>query len=91
MAIRCRKFTITGRVQGVFFRNSARRKAVELDVTGHARNLEDGAVEVLACGTPGGVNTLEEWLWDGPSAARVDDVISEDIDLDDIPDDFTVD
>ena len=90
MSIRCRKFTISGRVQGVFFRNSTRRKAIELDVTGYARNLDNGDVEVLACGTPGSVNSLEEWLWDGPSAARVSDVVSEDMDLDDVPDEFEV-
>lgn len=91
MAIRSKRFIVTGRVQGVFYRASARRKAREFDVTGYAVNRPDGAVEVLACGTPGSIQQLEEWLWEGPSAAKVEDVVVEDVDLDDIPEDFSID
>jgi acylphosphatase len=46
----CRQFKVSGRVQGVFFRVSTRDVAVPLNITGHAINLPDGSVEVLACG-----------------------------------------
>ena len=71
----CRHCVVSGRVQGVFFRDTTRRKAIELGVSGFARNLADGTVEVLVCGTDVAVNTLCEWLWQGPSSAQVDDVV----------------
>ncbi len=72
-----RRFTIKGRVQGVFFRESTRRVAESLNITGHAINLSNGDVEVLACGESGAVDELAEWLKDGPRMATVSDVISE--------------
>ena len=62
---------ISGRVQGVFFRASTRDRARSLGLTGYARNLPDGRVEVLACGSESAVLALKDWLWVGPSAARV--------------------
>lgn len=66
-----RKCKVSGRVQGVYYRASAQKRARELDITGHARNLDDGSVEVLACGEQVQVETFIEWLWVGPAAARV--------------------
>ena len=66
-----RRCLVAGRVQGVFYRASTRARAEALGVTGHARNLPDGRVEVLACGTPQAVQTLCDWLWQGPPAADV--------------------
>jgi len=66
-----RRCFVAGRVQGVFYRASTRSKARSLGVTGYARNLPDGRVEVLACGTPAAVQALCDWLWDGPPAADV--------------------
>jgi acylphosphatase len=66
-----RRCVVTGRVQGVFYRASARSQAQLLGVTGYARNLPDGSVEVLACGDPAAVEALCEWLWQGPPAAEV--------------------
>ena len=66
-----RRCLVAGRVQGVFYRASTRQRATELGVTGHARNLADGRVEVLACGEPEAVRALCEWLWTGPPAAQV--------------------
>ena len=66
-----RRFLITGKVQGVYFRHSTRREAERLGVRGVARNLPDGSVEVIARGTPEGVASLREWLHRGPSGARV--------------------
>jgi acylphosphatase len=70
----CKKCLIAGRVQGVFYRGSAAQRAYELGVSGYARNLPDGRVEVLACGDAGAVQQFVEWLWIGPSAARVTSV-----------------
>lgn len=77
-ARRCLRFLVSGRVQGVWFRASTREQARRYGITGHARNLSDGRVEVLACGTPRALGKLEEWLWQGPDAARVTDVARED-------------
>ncbi len=74
-----RRYLVTGRVQGVFYRASARQQAVELGITGHARNLPDGSVEVLACGEAQAVQRLGEWLWEGPPSARVSGVAVEEI------------
>jgi len=70
----CYRCRVTGRVQGVFFRASTQREAQKLGVTGHAHNLADGSVEVLACGEPAAVEQLKEWLWQGPPGARVSNV-----------------
>jgi acylphosphatase len=66
-----RRCYVAGRVQGVFFRASTRSRAEVLGVTGHARNLPDGRVEVLACGSPAAVEALCAWLRQGPPAAHV--------------------
>ena len=69
-----RRCLVAGRVQGVFFRASTRQRARELGVTGYARNLADGRVEVVACGKASAVLTLCEWLWQGSPASRVTSV-----------------
>ncbi|SFM91037.1 acylphosphatase [Izhakiella capsodis] len=67
-----------GRVQGVGFRYSTQRKARELGLCGHARNLDDGSVEVLVWGDCGQVDSLISWLKaGGPCRARVDRVLTE--------------
>ncbi|MBY6205864.1 acylphosphatase [Halomonas denitrificans] len=68
----CVKFRIEGRVQGVFFRASTQREAQRLGLTGHAINLADGSVEVLACGNDEALDALERWLHDGSPQARVE-------------------
>jgi acylphosphatase len=75
-----RRCIVAGRVQGVYYRASARRRAEELGVTGHALNLPDGRVEVLACGEPAAVASFCEWLWVGSVAARVSAVDCEALD-----------
>ncbi|MDQ2696648.1 MAG: acylphosphatase [Pseudomonadota bacterium] len=65
---------VSGRVQGVWYRGTTRDRALELGITGYARNLDDGRVEVLACGDEGAVTALRDWLWEGPRHARVTDV-----------------
>jgi acylphosphatase len=73
----CLRCLVTGRVQGVFFRASTRRVAERLGVNGSARNLVDGRVEVIACGSPTAVAQLREWLSQGPTGARVTGVACE--------------
>lgn len=68
------KFLVSGIVQGVFFRASTQTRARELGLTGFARNCADGAVEVVASGTPDALRELQAWLLNGPPAARVDAV-----------------
>jgi acylphosphatase len=70
----CAKFIVSGRVQGVFFRASTRSEAVRLGLSGYARNLPDGSVEVLACGDSTALEELQRWLHIGPPAARVESV-----------------
>lgn len=76
-----RRCLVAGRVQGVFYRASARDRARTLGVTGHARNLPDGRVEVLACGPREAVDALCAWLWQGPPAAAVNAVEIEELDV----------
>ena len=66
-----RHVLVSGRVQGVFFRASTREKAQSLNLSGHAINLPDGSVEVLACGDSNDVKRLSKWLRDGPPMASV--------------------
>ena len=73
------RFLVSGRVQGVFFRASARVEAQRLGVSGSARNLADGRVEVVASGTDAALASLEEWLRTGPPAARVESVVREEV------------
>lgn len=68
---KCLQFYVSGRVQGVFFRVSTRDKARRLGLTGYARNLTDGRVEVYACGTAPQLNALKAWLQQGPPEAAV--------------------
>lgn len=67
----CRLFRVEGRVQGVWFRESTRREAVPLGITGYAKNMADGSVEVLACGDSDALDRLAKWLEQGPPMARV--------------------
>ena len=73
------RFLVGGRVQGVFFRASTREQALALGLTGHAKNLDDGRVEVLAAGDGAAIDALEDWLQQGPPAARVEQVFRENL------------
>ena len=73
MAVR-RRIVARGRVQGVFFRDSTRRKADALGVSGWARNREDGAVEIVAEGDADAVDQLVAYIRRGPGRAEVSDV-----------------
>ncbi len=62
---------ISGRVQGVFFRDETRQRARKHNVTGWVRNLPDGRVEAVFEGEKGNVERLVEFCKRGPSGARV--------------------
>ncbi|MEO8986156.1 MAG: acylphosphatase [Rhodanobacter sp.] len=72
------RFTVRGRVQGVFFRASTREQALTLGLAGYATNCADGSVEVLAAGSVEALHALERCLDHGPPAARVDSVRRQD-------------
>ncbi|MER3404635.1 MAG: acylphosphatase [Chloroflexota bacterium] len=65
---------ISGLVQGVYFRDSARRLALREGVGGWIRNLPDGRVEAVFVGPRAAVERLVEWCHQGPPAARVERV-----------------
>ena len=67
----CEKCIVQGRVQGVFYRDSTRQQAEKHGVTGYAKNLPDGTVEVLLCGYAEQVGHVKAWLWEGPRSAHV--------------------
>lgn len=70
---------VSGRVQGVWYRASTQEKAVSLNLTGWARNLPDGRVEVLAFGEKEKLTELYAWLKIGPELAQVSDVSYEEV------------
>ena len=70
------RFIVRGKVQGVWFRASTREQAERLGLDGHARNLGDGSVEVIAIGDAEALDALERWLhvarrWHGSMRCRV--------------------
>ena len=72
-------YIISGRVQGVFFRDSTRRKAIELEIRGWVKNSPQGQVECRAFGTAERLAQFETWLWQGPPKAQVSDIQGETI------------
>jgi acylphosphatase len=68
----CRQYFVCGVVQGVFFRDSAREQAHRLNLSGYAKNLPDGTVEIVACGSAGNIAKMFAWLSEGPPMATVD-------------------
>ena len=88
MALQAR-LTITGRVQGVGYRDWARATGRRLGLSGWVRNRTDGSVEALVVGDDGVVGKMIEACRRGPPLARVDAVEVEPVDLDLLPSDFT--
>ncbi len=68
----CMHGLVSGKVQGVGFRQQTQREAERLDLNGWVRNLVDGRVEVLFEGDEPAVRELQSWLEKGPAGARVD-------------------
>ncbi len=66
---------VSGKVQGVWFRQATLEQAQALGIDGWVRNLPDGRVEVLAHGVEGLLAELQEWLEQGPELAQVADLV----------------
>ncbi len=62
---------VSGRVQGVYYRGTTVTRARELSISGYARNLSDGRVEILAQGEDTAVAAFIRWLWIGSTASKV--------------------
>lgn len=65
---------VTGKVQGVWFRQSTKEQALVQGVTGWAKNLPNGRVEVMLCGDEETVAHMQAWLYQGPELAIVEEV-----------------
>lgn len=70
----CLHLLISGRVQGVWFRESMKREAERLGVTGWVRNLADGRVEAAVCAEETHLNAILKWAAKGPPLARVNGI-----------------
>ena len=71
--------TVTGKVQGVWFRASTRKKALELGIQGSVQNQSDGSVYIEANGKPEKLNILTDWCHNGPPHAKVTSVTIKEI------------
>lgn len=89
MPMCCTKAWVTGKVQGVWYRGSTQEQALKMGITGYAKNLPDGRVEVLMCGSQEAVKNLSEWLWQGPEKAHVTHVEFEVLEQAHAPDTFS--
>ncbi|THB71720.1 MAG: acylphosphatase [Gammaproteobacteria bacterium] len=70
----CYRYIISGYVQGVCYRSGAQHAARKLNITGYAKNLPSGDVEVVARGAEADIEEFEKWLWRGPIIADVIDI-----------------
>ena len=69
--MKCVHLIVSGRVQGVFFRDNTKRKAFQLGLKGYAKNLADGTVEVVAQGNEEKIKELIEFIKQGPGISKV--------------------
>jgi acylphosphatase len=69
-----RRVVVSGRVQGVFFRDSCRARAQKAGLSGWVRNVDDGTVEACFEGDAEAVDELVAWCRSGPDSAHVRDV-----------------
>lgn len=72
---------ITGKVQGVFFRQNAQEKARSLGIKGEVKNMPDDSVHISATGTAEQLDKLIDWCRQGPARAKVEKVSISDIPL----------
>ncbi len=73
--------TISGNVQGVYFRQSTKEMAIAIGLTGQVQNLADGSVYIVATGSKEQLNRLIDWCRKGPEKARVKEIEIQDITL----------
>lgn len=86
----CRHYIVAGRVQGVFFRASARDQAQVIGLRGWVKNLADGRVEAIACGNLLQLDKFELWLKQGPEMAQVSEVIVDSVSQEENFDGFSI-
>lgn len=84
------KILVSGRVQGVYFRAFTQKEARKHQLSGYAKNLSDGRVEIIASGTEAAVEKLIRWCHKGPVTARVDHVDTEELSGIDLPAGFEI-
>jgi acylphosphatase len=75
------KIKVTGRVQGVFYRQSAKEKADSLGIKGTIRNCEDDSVEIIATGSKDQLDKLVAWCKSGPPRAVVSNIATQQLSL----------
>lgn len=73
------RITISGKVQGVYYRQSTREISMQLGISGIVKNLTNGSVEVIASGTSDQLNNLIEWCQQGPPKAVVSSIELEEL------------
>ena len=74
MNLTAKHITISGKVQGVFFRKNAKQKAIELKIDGWVKNTYDDKVEIFAQGNHENLNTFIDWCKQGPPKAIVENI-----------------
>ena len=74
MVKQCVHILVTGKVQGVFFRQATKVIAIKNNVTGWVKNLENTKVEILLEGDDQNVNSVVDWCLNGPANSRVDEI-----------------
>ena len=72
--MKCIHLIVSGRVQGVFFRANVKRKAIELNLNGYAKNLKDDNVEIVAEGDENKINELVYFIRENPGTSKVTDI-----------------
>lgn len=70
----CRHLLVSGKVQGVFYRDSTQHTAQNLGLTGYVKNLATGQVEIEVCGEQSSLDEFQQWLWKGPIMSKVEDI-----------------
>jgi acylphosphatase len=75
------QINVTGKVQGVFFRQSTLEKASDLNIKGTVKNCEDDSVEIIATGSKEQLDELISWCRLGPPRARVINVTAQEVPL----------
>lgn len=82
LKMKCLHITISGVVQGVFFRSNIEELAKRLGLSGWVKNTDDNKVEIIAQGEEDSLEQLIQYCRTGPSIARVDDVVIEEKEID---------
>ena len=84
------KIIVRGLVQGVFFRDTARKEALNLGLKGYVKNNDDGSVEIVAFGNADNIDRFARWCYVGPDSAKVDIVDLKTIDVKENYKDFRI-